>query len=170
MELKDFIGIELDGLNRNIERVTKGLTDEELKWRPASGCNSIGLILFHVARSEDSFVNARLREKPEVYTKGKWHKKLNLAENEPGAHYTIDQVNAFPVPPLEDIQAYQAAVREQTLAYLKTAKADTFDKKIKMERFGEMPIALIFSIIVSHSAGHVGEISYLRGIQRGMDK
>lgn len=35
-------------------------------WRPASGCNSIGLILFHMARSEDSMMQARLKEEPEI--------------------------------------------------------------------------------------------------------
>jgi hypothetical protein len=28
----------------------------------------------------------------------------------------------------------------------------------------------MFSLIVSHATGHFAEISYLRGIQRGLDK
>ena len=170
MELKDYISLEMEGLDRLYKRATDGLKQEEALWRPSCGCNSIGLILFHVARSEDMFINESLRGKPQVWETGKWFKKLNLAENEPDAHMTMDQVNAFPVPQLADVKTYHAAVREQTLAYVKTATAAAFDKKIKMEHFGEMPVAMIFSIIVSHTAGHLGEISYLRGLQRGMDK
>jgi uncharacterized damage-inducible protein DinB len=170
MELKDYVSLEFDGLERGLKRVLNGLTQAELMWRPACGCNSIGLILFHVLRGEDSFVQARLQNKPEVWETGKWYQKLNVAENEAGAHYTVEQVNAFPVPRLEDMMAYHDAVRAQTRAYLKKITPADFDKKITMPHFGEMPVAAIISLIVSHNSQHIGEISYLRGLQRGMDK
>ena len=170
MELKEYLQIELDGLERSIKRVLNGLTQDEVTWRPACGCNSIGLILFHNARSEDSFVQARIRGKPEIWTTGQWHVKLHLAENEAGAHYTAEQVNAFPVPKLEDIMAYYSNVRAVTLDYLKTMTAGDFDKKITMPRFDKLTIAAIFSIIIGHTSQHIGEISYLRGLQRGIDK
>ncbi len=170
MELKKYVLTELDGLERGIKRVLDSLTQDEVKWQPASGCNSIGLILFHTVRSEDSFIQGRLKGKPEVWETGKWYKKLNLAQNEAGAHYTIEQVNAFPVPKLAALLDYYTAVRAQTLDYLKTMTAASFDKKIKMPYFGEITLAGIFSLIVNHSSQHIGEISYLRGLQRGMDK
>jgi uncharacterized damage-inducible protein DinB len=170
MELKEYIRQEFDGLERGTKRVLDGLTQDEVTWRPACGCNSIGLILFHTARSEDSFIQGRLKSKPEVWKTGKWSKKLNVAETEAGAHYTAEQVNAFAVPKLEDLLDYYAAVRAQTMSYLKTMTAAAFDKKIKMPYFGEVALAAIFSLIVNHSSQHIGEISYLRGLQRGMDK
>ena len=170
MDLKDYVKMELDGLERGFNRALKGLTQDEVAWRPGSGCNSIGLILFHAARSEDSFIQARLRDKPEVWKTGKWAKKLNLSEDEAGSRYTADQVNCFAVPRLEDLLAFYAAVRAQTVAHLKTMAAADFDKKITMPHFGEMPVASIFSIIAGHTSQHIGEISYLRGLQRGVDK
>lgn len=169
MELKEFLRMEIEGLDRGLKRVTDGLTQKEIEWQPACGCNSIGLILFHVFKSEDSFVSGRSKDKKELWETGKWYTKLGMDAKEAGAHYTVDQVNAFPVPKLQKLMAYGAAVRKQTLAYLDKMKAADFDKKIKMP-WGEMPLALIFSFIVSHTTGHIGEISYLRGLQRGMDK
>lgn len=170
MELKDYILMQVEGLKRGATRTLDTLTPAEISWRPAFGCNSIGLILFHIAKSEDSFIQARLREKPEIYETGNWGKKLNLAKDEAGAHYTVDQVNCFAVPPLKDMLAYYDAVRENTLEYVKSLKAADFDRKITMPHFGEMSVAAILSIIVSHTSQHMGEISYLRGLQRGMDK
>lgn len=141
-----------------------------MAWRPACGSNSIGLILFHTVRSEDSFIQGRLKGKPEVWETGKWYQKLGVAKSEAGAHYTVEQVNAFPMPKLADLMDYYTAVRAQTMSYLKTVTAAAFDKKYKMPYFGEITMAGIFSIIVNHSAQHIGEISYLRGLQRGMDK
>lgn len=87
-----------------------------------------------------------------------------------GAHFSSpDQVNAFKVPKLSKILAYGAAVRRQTLAALNKMKPADFDKKVEM-RFGPMPVAMIYSIIVGHANQHTGEMSYIRGIQRGMDK
>ncbi len=169
MDLKEYITMELEGLKRGIDRVFNGLTQQELQWRPACGCNSIGLIFFHVAKSEDNFIQEVIQGKPQLWSAGKWYQKLNMSEKESGAHYTIDQVNAFPVPNVKDVFAYYDAVRTQTLNYLQTLKASDFEKKFKLP-FGEFPLAGIFSIIVSHTAQHVGEISYLRGLQRGMDK
>ena len=127
MEIKDYIRMELDGLDRGLKRVTDTLTQDEIMWRPACGCNSMGLILFHIARSEDHFVAGALQNKPNVWETGKWYNKLNIAENEAGAHYTAEQVNAFPVPKMEDMLAYLAAVREKTLEYLDTLPPDGFE-------------------------------------------
>jgi uncharacterized damage-inducible protein DinB len=169
LEAKEYLSIELDGLDRNINRVTDGLTQEEVAWRPAYGANSIGLILFHIARSEDSFIQARLQEKPELWETGKWHEILKMPKDEAGAHYTAEQVNAFPVPILENLMAYATAVRAATREYFSSLTAESFDRKITMPRFGEMPVAVMLSLTVGHAAQHTGEISYLRGLQRGLD-
>jgi hypothetical protein len=170
MELKDYILMEVEGLKRGSSRTLDSLKQSEITWRPACGCNSIGLILFHIIKSEDSCVQERLRGKPLIFETGKWYQKLNLPKEEAGAHYTVDQVNAFPVPDLKDMLAYLDAVRANTLEYLKSLTAADLDRKITMAHFGEISVAAFFSVITSHSSQHMGEISYLRGLQRGMDK
>ena len=170
MELKEYIRMEFDGLERGLTRVMNGLTKQELEWRPSSGCNSIGLILFHMVRFEDSFVQTRIQGKAEVWETEKWFQRLNLAANEAGAHYTAEQVNAFQVPESKDLLAFYGEVRGQTKDYLNSMTPDTFDKKITLPRFGDLTVAAILSLIVAHTSQHIGEISYLRGLQRGMDK
>jgi len=169
MELKDYIKNELDSLKRTSTRLLNTMTQQEIMWRPACGCNSIGLILFHVARSEDSFVQVRLQGKPQIWESGKWYERLNMAESEMGSHYTIDQVNAFPVPDMKNLMDYYDDVRARTLDYLGSLSPAVFEKTVKLP-FGEFTVAGVFSLIVSHSAQHMGEISYLRGMLRGMDK
>lgn len=169
MEAKEFLTIELNGQDRNLKRVTDGLTQEEIAWRPTYGANSIGLILFHVGRSEDSFIQARLREQPEIWETGKWYERLNVSKDEAGAHYTAEQVNAFPVPKLENLLAYMMAVRSETKEYVNSLSAESFDRVITLPRFGDMPVAALLSLTVGHAAGHLGEISYIRGLQRGLD-
>jgi len=118
---------------------------------------------------EDSFIQARLREETEVWETGTWYEKLNVPKDEAGAHYTIEQVNAFPVPKLDNLMAYATAVRAATKEFVNSLTAESFTRKITMPHFGEMPVAVILSLSVGHAAQHIGEISYVRGLQRGLD-
>jgi len=169
MDLKGYIKLELDGLKRSSSRTLDTLTQAELSWRPACGCNSLGLILFHIARSEDHFISEILQKKPQIWVSGKWCERCNMDEAEAGAHYTLDQVNAFCVPDKKAILDYYDAVRAGTVAYLECLDPADFDNKIKLP-FGDFNVAGIFSLIVAHTSQHIGEISYLRGMLRGMDK
>ena len=169
MDAKAFLMVGLNGLDRNLGRVTDGLTQEELAWRPTYGANSIGLILFHVFKSEDSFIQERLQGKQSLWESDKWYEKLNMPKDEAGAHYTAEEVNAFPVPKLTDLLAYGAAVRNESKFYIESISADDFDEIMSMQPFGDMPKAFLLSLTVSHAAGHLGEMSYIRGLQRGLD-
>ena len=170
MKIKDYIKMELDVIEKNIKRVLDSLNQDEVAWQPAHGCNSIGLILFHLTRSEDSLIHTCFIEKPEIWVSGAWYSKLNMNIDEKGSQYTVEQVNNFQTPQLEDIMAYYAAVRGQTVEYLNAMNETEFDRKFTMPHWGEIPIAQLYLIIVMHTSEHVGEISYLRGLQRGMDK
>ena len=170
MELKEYIMAEFTGLERTLDRITDGLTQSEVCWRPSYGCNSIGLILYHLARSEDMFVQTRLRQTTELWEGGKYWEPLNVPKDEAGAHYTPQQVNEFPVSDLAETLKYYRAVRAETVKYVDAMKQEDFDRKISMGGpFGEMPVAMILSIVLSHTNQHLGEISYLRGLQRGQE-
>jgi hypothetical protein len=168
MEAKELLKMQIEGLEMGLERTMKSLTQKEIEWQPASGCNSIGLILFHVARAEDSFMHSD--KSPELYETGKWYTKMGMKLEDSGAHFkNAEEVNCFKVPKLAQIMAYTAAVRKQTLATLAKMKPADFEKKIKMP-WGEFPLAFMFNITIGHANQHMGEVSYLRGMQRGMDK
>lgn len=170
MELKDFIQNGLDRVKQATMKAVDGLTPDELKFRPGVEANSIGLIFFHQARSEDMFVQARIQGKPEIWESENWHRKLNMQVSDSGGHLTVEQIAAFRVPELKDLVTYSEAVRTRTIEYLKGMTAAQFDRVINMPRRGDVSIAAVFSIIMVHSAEHAGDISYLRGLQRGLDK
>jgi uncharacterized damage-inducible protein DinB len=171
METKAFIQMQLEGLKRTSGRVLKDLTQADYAWRPAAGCNSIGLLLFHVSRSEDMFIQQRLLNQPLVWQTDKWFQKMNVPENEAGSHYTVDQVNAFPVPDYKQLLAYHEAVRAKTVEYVTGLQPSDLDRKLTIMPFpGDTNVAAILSLVVLHSTQHFGEMSYIRGIYRGMDK
>ncbi|MFC1953175.1 DinB family protein [Chloroflexota bacterium] len=169
MELKKYIKSTLDDSKKRTTKVLDTLSQQEMMWRPACGCNSMGLILFHIIKSEDMFVQSVIREVPQIWESEKWYNKLNMAKDEAGNGYTIEQVNAFIVPDMNDLMVYYHDVRTTTLDFLDSLTPETFDRKVKLSS-GEYNVAEVFSMIVSRTAQHTGEISYLRGMLRGMDK
>jgi uncharacterized damage-inducible protein DinB len=169
MEIKGYIMMQLESLKMGTDRVLAGLSQPEIAWRPGSGCNSIGLILFHFLKGEDMFINETLQGEKLLWEAEKWYEKLNLPIAESGHNYTVDQVNCFPTPLLKDLMAYANAVRANTLSYVKNVKLEELDRKIKLP-WGDFTVAGVISMTVAHAYQHIGEISYLRGLQRGLDK
>ena len=189
METKELIQIGLANVKRLLDRTLDGLTPAEVKWQPRPDANSIVIILFDIARSEDSSIQSRLRGKPQLWESEKWYQKLNKKADDSGGHYSAEQVTAFVVPDLKDLLGYAEAVRKQTLEYLKDLTPGELDKKIELPPMGppptatsagtpnqarmpprEMTVGSMLMMNVTHLAQHAGEISYLRGLQRGMNK
>ncbi|MBI2957615.1 MAG: DinB family protein [Chloroflexi bacterium] len=170
MELRDFINIGLDRARQKTLQAIDGLTHDEIKWRPGPGANSIGIILLHQARSEDIYLQSRILGKPQVWELEKWYEKMNLPLSEEGAHYTVEQVNAFRAPEPEHLVAYGDVVRSRTVEYLMGISNASFDKTITVPRRGNISVGDAFALIIFHTSEHAGDISFLRGLQRGMDK
>lgn len=170
MDTREFIQGALERIKQANTRVVTGLRPEELMWQPGPECNSIGLILFHQARSEDGFVQGRLLNQPQIWEAERWYQKLNMPVSETGSGYTLEQLAAFRLPEPTGLMSYAEAVRGHTLAYLKDKSNADFDKKITMPRGGDTTVGALFSLIVIHLAQHIGDIAYLRGMQRGLNQ
>lgn len=170
MEVVDFIQAGLERVKMGTARVLDGLKPSELAWRPGPEANSIGLILFHQLRSEDVFVQSRIQGKPQVWETEKWFQKLNIPVADTGSGFSAEQCAAFIVPELKDLLAYGDSVRARTKEYLKGMTPESFDRIINMPRLGDVAIGEVFALIVVHMSQHVGEMAYLRGLQRGMNK
>ncbi len=170
MEVRDYIGTELEHLNQVTARILDGLSNYETLWRSGPGCNSIALLLFHNARFEDMVVQTRIIGKPMIWETGKWYEKCNLAVDEVPFGFTAEQVAAFTVPEFKDLRAYSEAVRAATLACIKNIAPEKLDKVLNMPHVGDITIGSLIALVVVHQAEHVGEMSYIRGLQRGMNK
>ena len=171
MEVKDFILSVLDYQNKALTAALDGLSHNELTWRPGEESNPIGFILWHQTRDED-YIQAMMREKPQEWISEKWYEKFNMSDNpnEDGYGYTSEQVAAFTVPELKDLLTYTEATRTQTKGFLEALPPGEVDRIIKTPFWGDMSIGQIFASFLDETIQHTGQIAYLRGLQRGMDK
>ena len=161
----------LNNLQVELNKALDGLTPEEISFQPNDESNSIGFILWHQIRCEDMMVVATLLGELEVWEAGKWAIKMGFEKDfkDNGWGYTAEQVAFFNVPELEDMIAYGKAVRSKTDKYLSGLSQEDFDE-VKKTIFGEIPVSTLLTMLIVELSLHTGHISYIRGLQRGLDK
>ena len=167
MDVKELLLRSLEQSYGYLTKALDGLTQEEATWSPSPECNSISFILWHMTRVEDFFVNRVIRREKELYETKKWQEKLGTPAKV--YQYTVEELQAWPAPKLEVLREYADSVRENTLAFLNS---------IPLERLSEVPrpdrspdsIGVTLGRMSTETALHVGQIAYLRGVQRGLDK
>ena len=161
----------LHSLQEALTRALDGLTTQELSYQPDKESNSIGFILWHQIRAEDMMVIATLMEKQEEWETGKWAVRMGFDDDfkDNGWGYTAEQVSSFAVPNLEELIAYGKAVRSETETYISGLTPEGFDE-VKTAMFGEMTVGTLLTMLINELALHTGHITYIRGLQRGLDK
>ncbi len=167
MEAKEVIVRSLEQSQEYLDRALAGLTQEEAAWSPGAECNSIAFILWHIARTEDLFIIRIIQGESQLYEAEGWREKLGTPVK--AYQYTLEELQAWPVPKLEVLRGYADAVREKILAFLKSASPEKLSEVPRPERSPDS-IGAILGRISTEIALHVGQIAYLRGIQRGLDK
>ena len=169
MEVIELVKISLERSQEYLTRALDGLTQKEAAWSPGPECNSIAFTLWHMTRVEDFFIIRVIQGKTELYEVEGWREKLGTPAKVTGARFTAEELQAWPVPKLETLRGYAESVREKTLALLQSVTSEELNAVPKPDRSPES-VGAIFGRIITEVAMHVGQMAYLRGIQRGLDK
>ena len=180
MELGEFIEQTLEDYRRRVYAAVGPLSEEEINWRPDPESNSIAFLVWHVARVEDRWTNTFAKGAEEVWLRQSWYERFGLSEGEMGFSFDVDQLSAFPRLTIELLQGYFDEVREETLELIHGLRPADFDhapdrspfpeRPAAVERFAGFTYALMFRQLIGEEDQHLGQVSYVRGLQRGLDK
>ncbi len=169
MEWNDMLS---DGYNRIVdvmERVLKGLNEEDLNWQPSPDCNSIGWLAWHLTRQQDAQISSLAGEE-QLWTKDGWHAKFNRPSDprDVGFGQTPEQVAAFKSPNVDTLLAYNKAVVERSKAYFNTLSKTDLDRELNEPMFQPLPTVGVRLIsIMDDSVLHAGQAAYIRGLRQG---
>jgi uncharacterized damage-inducible protein DinB len=149
-----------------VRSAVEGLTPEQLHWAPGPGSNSIGWLVWHLARVQDSHV-AELLDAKQVWTSGDWAGRFGLEHADPddtGYDHVPEQVEAVRPESAEALVEYYDAVAERTntmLAGLREADLD----RIVDERW-DPPVTLGVRLVsvLDDDVQHAGQAGYVRGV------
>ena len=165
MTLNEFLEDAFNTEHEYLMDALDGLTPEELTWRAGPQANPVGWILWHMTRVEDMWFQFFIQRQPEIWERDGWNEKFGLPTRDIGFDHTPAQVSDFPAYDLKEMLAYGAAVRAETLSYLKAVTPEQMDV-VPREARPEMSVGRIFRQVVGEIYQHQGHIAYLKGLMR----
>ena len=168
MNFKDILKAALSEYMEELEYALRGLTDDERRFQPTPESNHIDFTLWHMARVEDSIINRRLRHDRHIWERDGWHEKLALPQEGIGEGLSAQQAAALPPFSLAVLLEYYNSVRRETFLYIDLLTDDDLDRILDPGRT-RWTVAAILGHLVVEEAQHVGQIAYIRGMQRGFN-
>lgn len=187
---------QLATVNIRLHHSAADLTKEELTAKPVPGQNSIGFILWHMARSQDWAVNTAIRDAPEVITRDRW-RHSSLAVPGIGTGFTTDQAHGVAgrvelalllayadavheditawlrgqgesmLDEIPDAQAHDAPHAEYQTAGFRAEMSSGPEHEDAVRRKGGLPAwVYLTSVAVTHLHRHLGEVDLLKDMLR----
>jgi uncharacterized damage-inducible protein DinB len=165
MDAKDIL---LDGFGRlpdEVRGAVHGLTAERLRWAPAAGANTVGWLVWHLTRVQDSHL-AELLDAEQVYVTGDWGPKFGLKSDPSDTGYgdSSGQISRVEPGSAQALLDYYQAVHERTVAYVAGLTEADLDRVVD-ERW-EPPVTLGVRLVsvLDDDTQHAGQAAYVRGL------
>ena len=170
--MKPFLQIVDAGLNEvfgDLKNALDGLDEYELNWRPTLESNSIDWIVWHMARTEDYWINTRLCERESVWVSQGWRERIGVFVEGTGYAQTLEQIREMPELEVSVLMAYYEAVRRLTVEYF-TDEMGEEDLARVLGLIGTEPmtVAGVLGHLLAEVAEHLGQVVYIRGMRRGL--
>jgi len=165
MDAKDIL---LDGFGRIPDEVggaLRGLTAEQLRWAPVDGANTIGWLIWHLTRVQDSHL-AELLDADQIYVTGDWGPKFGLKSDPSDTGYgdAAGQISRVEPRSAQVLLDYHQAVHDRTVDYV-AGLTDADLDEIVDDRW-DPPVARGVRLVsvIDDDAQHAGQAAYLRGL------
>jgi len=130
MEIRDFFLEQFDTVCGFVHECLKGLTDDQLKYQPKEGLNSIAWLMWHTARCQD-FVNTLISPGRKHVLNEEWMVRLNVARHDIGTGMTREECPEFnQAINLGALRAYCDAVAEAVRDVARTVTAEDLRKPV----------------------------------------
>ncbi len=158
----------LDGFERVhelIPAIVDGLSPDELTWRPDRDANSIGWLLWHLARVEDSHL-ADLDGSQQLWTKDGWAGAFHLPYDDTDIGFGQDSetVGQFFVADPMLLVRYPEAVHDRTRDVVSPLTDSDQERIIDDSYDPPVTVGARLVSVVNDITQHVGQASYVRGL------
>ena len=173
MQLKLFVQGCFEQHYNAMMRAVDGLSPAEMAWTPNDQCSSIAFLVWHYGRTLDRWLHTRLKGDAQLWESGDWADRLGRAPavgSDTGYGFTLDDLKTYQAPDTAALLGYVAAVRQEGIEYFESlSEADFGNLIVANPRGGTITLAIMCQQLLWEFNQHGGQISYLRGEQRGLE-
>lgn len=158
----------LDAFSRVKEEVhgaAEGLSAEDLAARLDPEANSIGWLLWHLARVQDDHI-AGAAGLEELWTSQGWAESFALPDGVEGIGYghTSEQVGLVRGFDAELVLAYYDAVHERTAAFVRGLDDGELDRVVDESYEPPVTLGVRLVSVVSDCLQHAGQAAFVAGV------
>lgn len=148
-----------------VHRVADGLTADQLAWRPTADANSIGWLLWHLARVEDDHL-ADLAGTEQVWLARGWADRFALPFEVRAIGYgqSSEEVGQVAVSSPELLTGYYDEVHAATVAILDGLSESQFGRVVDTRWDPPVTLAVRVVSVVNDVTQHAGQAAYVKGM------
>ncbi|MEV6637635.1 DinB family protein [Actinoplanes sp. NPDC051470] len=143
----------------------EGLSPEQLRQTPAEGANTIGWLVWHLTRVQDSHLTELIGGQ-EVYVAGGWAPMFGLpgGSDDTGYGHSAKQVAKVAPETSQALLNYYTAVHERSIEFLRGLSDDDLDRVV--DKNWDPPVTMMARLISVYDddAQHAGQAAYVRGL------
>ena len=129
----------------SILRVVNALSEDQIRWLPPNGVNSIAWLLWHIAEVEDNWVREKLLNQQKQYPFG----------------VSAKGIPRPPCPLKSALVGYFHDVRAATKKRLDVVPEDRFDDTVEDETYGLITVRQVWVGVATSCTWHGGQIAYV---------
>ena len=169
MDGKDVMRDGLGRVQQTMHMSLRGLTTEQLAYRPDDHANSIAWLGWHLTRVQDHHLSS-LARREQAWTAEGWHAKFGKPADpqDIGLGYTAEQVAAIRPSDPQLLVDYHDAVYKRSCEYLQGLKDADMDVELDEPQYSPRPtVGVRLVSVVNECTQHVGQLSYVRGLVEG---
>jgi len=151
-----------------LKSVLANLNNSELFWRPSLQSNNIIFLVWHMGLVEDNLINKILCEKERIWVTDKYYEKFPSLKDETGFGFTLEELDNFPQMDIVWLMNYYDVVRERTENIIEKITQEDLSLNYTFKQ-RQVSGFWILGRLITEESQHLGQISYIRGLMRGLN-
>ena len=165
MDSKDVVVEALGRIRGLLGMSLKGLTAEQLAFRPSEQANSIAWLAWHLTRVQDHHLSD-LAGREQAWIADGWHARFGKPADpgDTGQRYTPEQVAGIRPAGPQLLLDYHNAVYRRSVEYLQGVTPADMDRVLDEPQYDPRPtLGVRLVSVCSDNLQHAGQMAYLRG-------
>lgn len=165
MPLIEFIDHMLEQVDEETQASLKGMTLEQILWRPADESNPMAWLAWHIARTQDLRAS-HLMGLEQIWIADGWHDRFGLPGDpaNTGRGNSDADVAALQPESVEALATYCRLSSARLRKYVGGLGPDAENDLIDNPEGGRTPLGAVLNRMVHGGLTHVGQLMYVRGL------
>jgi hypothetical protein len=165
MPLGELLVDAFDRIREGAQGAVAGLTPDQLADRPGDRANSIGWLVWHLARVQDDHI-AEVADCEQVWTREGWHERFGLPfdAHDTGYGHSSDEVSQVRGLSADDLVGYLQAVHAATVEFVRPLTLDDLDRVVDERWDPPVTLGVRLVSVLNDDQQHVGQAAFVRGL------